>query len=119
MAEPASTGISAYLTTKLVGAIAGLLGGLSISFFWIPRSLQKHGRTAAGAMIGGISVGGALTLGGLIARWFNLNPLDIDTALGIGFLVGAMSVFTLTMLANYFSKREGSDLVTVVKEVRD
>lgn len=44
------------LLSQCLAALAGLFGGLSVSFFWQPKKLHQHGRLAAGVIIGAISV---------------------------------------------------------------
>lgn len=118
MAEPATTTISGYVISKGAAALAGLFGGLSVSFFWQPRRLHQHGKLAAGAIIGGISVSAAFTLGGLAARWVGLNFNDVDIALGIGYVIGVLCVGVIAWLANFLEKREEDDILEVVQEVR-
>lgn len=57
------------LLSQGLAALAGLFGGLSVSFFWQPKKLHQHGRLAAGIIIGAISVSTTFTLGGFIAPW--------------------------------------------------
>lgn len=116
--EPASTSASGYVISKGAAALAGLFGGLSVSFFWQPRRLHQHGKLAAGAIIGGISVASAFSLGGLVARWMGLNFQDVDIALGLGFAIGVMCVGVIAWLANFLEKRENKDILEVVQEVR-
>lgn len=107
-----------FVIGKGLSALAGLIGGLSISVFWQPEKIKQHGRLAAGAIIGAISVGGAFTLGGLVARWAGLDLADMDTALGIGFILGVASVGLINFIANFFDRREGQDILEVAKEVQ-
>lgn len=116
MTDP--SGVTGFAVGKAMSAAAGFFGGLSVSFFWQPAKLHKHGRLAAGAIIGGIAVFASTSLGGVIARQLGVDINDPDNALGIGYVIGAMSVGVLSLLANFFDKREGQDLVDVVQEVR-
>lgn len=118
MAEPASTAASGYVVSKAATALAGLFGGLSVSFFWQPKRLHQHGKLAAGAIIGGISVASSFSLGGLIANQLGMDFASVDTALGLGFLIGAGSVGVIAWLANFLEKREDKDILEVVQEVR-
>lgn len=113
--EPSS--VEGLLLAKIAGGIAGLIGGLSLATMWLPERFKKHGKMAAGATIGGISVGSAMTLGGLVASLFNLDPRSLDVALGIGFLVGAVSVGCINLIANYFAAREEDDVIDAVQEL--
>jgi hypothetical protein len=44
---------------------------------------------------------------------------DIDIALGLGWVIGLLSVGLVSWVANYLEKREHQDIVQVVQEVRD
>jgi len=101
-----------------LAALAGLFGGLSVSFFWQPKKLHQHGRLAAGVIIGAISVSTTFTLGGFIARWLGMNFKDSDIAMGIGYFVGAISVGMIAWLANFFNRREGHDILQVAGELK-
>lgn len=118
MAEPISSFSGGYVISKAAAALAGLFGGLSVSFFWQPQRLHQHGRLAAGAIIGGISVSASFALGGLIARWAGLNFSDVDVALGLGYAIGVMCVGVIAWVANFLEKRENDDIMEVVQEVR-
>lgn len=120
MPEPITTTTgTGFIIGKALSAFAGLIGGLSISVFWQPEKIKQHGRLAAGALIGGISVGGAFTLGGLVARYLGLDLADMDTALGIGFVIGVTSVGLINFIANFLERRESRDILEVVGEVRE
>lgn len=116
--EPASTGGTGFLAGKLLSAIAGMIGGLSLSVFWQPEKIRQHGKLAAGAIVGGISVGGSVALGGMVAKYLGLEMDNMDTALGIGFMMGLVSVGVINFLANFFDKREGADILEVAREVK-
>lgn len=104
---------------RLLGAFAGLLGGLSLSFFYQPVSLHKFGQFTAGAIIGGISVAMSFTLSGAICQWLGLDMNNIDTIMSIGFTVGLMGVGTIGFIANFFHKREGKDVIEIVSEIHE
>jgi hypothetical protein len=119
MSDPA-TGIAAGFTGgKILSAIAGLFGGLSISFFWQPRSLHQHGKLAAGAIVGGIAVAASFALGGVVASYLGVDINEADTALGIGYCVGVSSVGVISFLANFFANREGKDILEVASEIKN
>lgn len=113
--EPTTAG---YVISKGAAALAGLFGGLSVSFFWQPKRLHQHGKLAAGAIIGGISVSAAFALGGLIARYVGLNFSDVDVALGLGYLIGVICVGVIAWIANFLEKREDKDVLEVAQEIR-
>jgi len=102
----------------LGSGIAGFFGGLSISFFWQPKKLHQHGKLAAGAIIGGISVAAAFALGGVVANQLGININEADTALGIGYCIGVLSVGVISLIANFFDKREGQDILQVAQELK-
>jgi len=106
------------LEGKLLTGIAGFFGGLSISFFWQPKKLHQHGKLAAGAIIGGISVAAAFALGGVVANQLGVNINEADTALGIGYCIGVLSVGVISLIANFFDKREGQDILQVAQELK-
>ncbi|WP_086002479.1 hypothetical protein [Pectobacterium wasabiae] len=105
------------MLSQALAALAGLFGGLSVSFFWQPKKLYQHGRLVAGVIIGAISVSTTFMLGGFIARWLGMNFQDSDIAMGIGYFVGAISVGMIAWLANFFNRREGDDILQVAGEL--
>jgi len=117
--EPTSTAASGYAISKGATAVAGLFGSLSMSFLWMPERFREHGKVAAGALAGGIGVMTAVALGGLIIKQLGLDPESLDAALGVGYLVGAMSVGVIGWMANFFEKREKKDILQVYKEVKE
>lgn len=116
MPEPVSSG--SFALGKLLSGVAGFFGGLSVSFFWQPKKLHEYGRLAAGAIIGGISVAASMALGGIVASRLRLDMNDADTALGMGYLIGILSVGIISFLANYFDKRDGQDILEVARELK-
>jgi hypothetical protein len=117
--EPTTTTVAAgFAISKIYYAVAGLFGGAALAFFWTPAKLSKHGRMAAGAIVGGVSVGSAVIFGGALAVYLGMDPNDANTALAVGGAVGVSSVAIISLLANFFEKREGKDLLEVVNEVR-
>jgi hypothetical protein len=116
--EPTSTAASGFAISKIYYALAGLFGGTALSFFWMPEKLRQHSKLAAGAIVGGISVGSAVIFGGIVAIKLGMNPDDANTALAIGGGVGIVSVAIISLLANFFDKREKKDLLEVIKELK-
>jgi hypothetical protein len=116
--EPTAAVATSFAVSKLYYAIAGLFGGAALAFFWTPAKLSKHGRMAAGAIVGGVSVGSAVIFGGALAVYFGMNPNDANTALAVGGGLGFASIAIISLLANFFEKRENKDLLDVVNEVR-
>lgn len=116
MGEPVA---GSFAIGKLLSGIAGFFGGLSVSFFWQPKKLHQYGKLAAGAIIGGISVAASIALGGIVASKLKLDMNDADTALGIGYMIGIVSVGIISFLANYFDKRDGHDILEVAQELKN
>jgi ethanolamine transporter EutH len=118
MSDPISGIASSFAVGKALTAIAGFFGGLSVSFFWQPKKLHQYGRLAAGAIIGGIAVGASFTLGGFIASYMGMDINQADSALAIGYIVGVMSVFVLSILVNFFEKKEDKDILEVASDMQ-
>jgi ethanolamine transporter EutH len=116
--EPTSSAAGGYFLSKLAAAVAALLGSLSISLFYQPKKLHQHGKLAAGAIIGSIAVSCAFALGGWIAFMFGLDFQNIDIALGLGWVIGILSVGIVTWVANFLEKRESKDILEVADEVQ-
>jgi hypothetical protein len=114
--------MSDVVTTTLVNegllAVAGLFGGVSVSFFWQPRKLQQHSRFIAGVIIGSISMCAAFALGGFTARWLKIDLNESDMTLGLGYVVGAISNGLIVWLANFFRRHEQQDIFDVAGELK-
>ncbi|RLM20984.1 hypothetical protein BIY29_14535 [Brenneria alni] len=106
------------LISDIVAAISGLFGGLSISFFWRPQKLNNHDKIIALLIIIIISISSAFSLVGIISEIIHININQIENAIGLGYLVGAISVGLITLLANFFSNREGNDILDVATELK-
>lgn len=112
--------ILTYLSTKLASAVSGLCGGLSVSFFWAPKALHRHGPFIAGVIIGGISTSAAFMLGGIVANMAGLDFTNMDVALGLGYCVGVLSVGVIALVARFFghSEEDDADILDVVRKQR-
>lgn len=115
--DPLSTTSGSIVIGKIIAALAGLLGGISVSFFYQPQKLVEHGKLAAGAIVGGISVGASFALAGIIAIQLGLDIANTDIALGIGYLVGLVSVGIISWVANFLEKREHKDILEITDEI--
>lgn len=118
MAEPVSTAASGFALSKLYYAISGLFGGYFLSFFWQPAKLRQHTRGAAGAIIGGASVGASVIFGGAVSVALGLDPNDANIALAVGGGIGMTAIGIMSFVANFFDKREDKDIFEVATEVR-
>ncbi|AVF37489.1 hypothetical protein BV494_18080 [Rahnella sikkimica] len=107
-----------FLISQILAAFSGLFGGLSISFFWQPKKLHQHGRLSAGLIICSISVAATFALGGLVSRWLGMNFDQADNAMGLGYGLGVVSVGVIAWLANFFNRREDSDILEVAGELK-
>ena len=115
--DQAITGIS-FAISKVYYGLAALFGGYMLSFFWMPERLKKHTPVAAGAIIGGVSVGAGVIFGGALAVQLGMNPNDANTALALGGGIGMVAVAIVSWLANFFDNRQNKDLLEVVTEIR-
>ena len=104
--------------TKLFASLAGMMGGVSISIFWMPDALRNKGELIAGCLIGGMSAATVFSLIGFVIRYLDIQVHDADSIIGVGYLLGIPSVTVLGLLANTFEKRKNKDILEVVKEVR-
>ena len=109
---------SSVLFTKVMMAISGLLGAFFISIFWTPKALKKHSQRAQGAIICGIGVFSALTLGGFAMNRLGLDQNQIDNASAVCAIIGMLSVGFINFIANFFDKRQDKDFMEVVREVK-
>lgn len=107
------------LISEALLAFSGLFGGVSISFFWQPQRLHQHSRFMAGIIFGGISMGAAVALGGLAARWLKIDLNQADITLGLGYILGAMSNGLIVWLANFFRRHEQRDIFDVASVIRN
>lgn len=115
--EPAISGIS-FAISKVYYGIAALFGGFMVSFFYMPAKLKQYTPMAAGAIIGGISVGAGVMFGGWLAIQLGMNPYDANTALAVGGGIGLFAVAAISWLANFFENRKNKDILEVIQEVR-
>lgn len=115
--EPVVTGIS-FAISKIYYGFAALFGGFMVSFFFMPAKLKEYTPVAAGAIIGGISVGAGVIFGGALAVQLGMNPNDANTALAVGGGIGLGAVAIVSWLANFFDKRQNKDILEVVTEIR-
>ena len=106
------------LISEALLAFSGLFGGVSISFFWQPQRLHQHSRYMAGIIFGGISMGAAVALGGLAARWLKIDLNQADITLGLGYILGAMSNGLIVWLANFFRRHEQRDIFDVASVIK-
>ncbi|MFJ5479303.1 hypothetical protein [Pectobacterium carotovorum] len=106
------------LISDIIASVAGLFGGLSISFFWRPKKLNNYDKLIAALIIIIISISAAFSLVGIIAELLHVNISKVENAIGLGYLVGAISVGLVTLLANFFSYRENNDILDVASEIK-
>src|SRR5690606_36787388 len=100
-------------------ACSGLFGGVSSSFFWKPQRLHHHSRFKAGIIFRAISMGVAVALGGLAARWLKIDLNQADITLGLGYILGAMSNGLIVWLAYFFRQHEQRDIFDVASVIKN
>lgn len=110
--------MQAFSASKLFAAAAGLVGGLSLSVFWQPEKIRQHGTLSAGAIVGGISVGASFVLTGMICQKLGMDANDVDTTMGVGFILGIAVIAVTNFIANFFAAREKQDIFEVAAEIR-
>ena len=117
--EPTTSTLGGYVISKTALMVSGFFGGLSVAFFYQPAKIRERGTLTAGAIIGSIAVSTAFALGGVVAALLGVDVNDLDIALGLGWVIGLLSVGLVSMVANYLEKREHQDILEVVKEAKD
>ena len=110
--------VVSFIVAKIYYGISALFGGLVLSFFWKPERFKQYTPVAAGAIIGGISVGSGVIFGGALAIYLGMNPNDANTALALGGAIGISAVAIISWVANFFDKRKDKDILEVVQEAR-
>lgn len=110
--------INSIVINQGLSALAGLFGGISISFFWQPKKLHQHGSFIAGIITGSISMFAAFALVGMAANFLHFNLNEADAALGLGYIVGAISIGILAAVANFFSRHEQDDIFEMASEIK-
>lgn len=110
--------ISNIVINQGLSALAGLFGGVSISFFWQPKKLHQHGPFIAGIITGSISMFAAFALVGMAAHWLRFDLSEADAALGLGYIVGAISIGIIAAVANFFSRHEQDDIFEMASEIK-
>lgn len=110
--------IYGILFSDIIASISGFFGGLSISFFWRPQKLNNYDKFVAALIIIIISISAAFSLVGIIAELLHVNINKVENAIGLGYLVGAISVGLITLIANFFSYRENNDILDVASEIK-
>lgn len=116
--EPTSTAATGFAVSKIYYGISSLFGGFMLSFFWMPERLRTHRPIAAGAIIGGVSVGSGVIFGGALAVYLGMNPNDANTALAVGGGIGLTAVAIVSWLANFFDRTKDKDIIEVATELR-
>ena len=109
---------TSFLLTKLIAGFSGLFGGLCISVFWQPKKIKTKGTAAAYIITGGISFGFPYTFGGAVLELLGLDTQGINYPQAINFLLGVSAVAAMSYLATWLEKREGKDIVEVIREIK-
>lgn len=106
-----------WITSKIVPALAGLFGGLSLAAFWTPEKLREKGKTAAVFIAGGVSVGVAFTFTGMAAAYLGIDPGELDKVIAVAYGLGFGSMAILNWVAKFIERRENMDILQVADEV--
>ncbi len=109
---------TSFAISKIYYGLSALFGGFMLSFFFMPAKLKQYKPVAAGAIIGGISVGSGVIFGGALAVYLGMNPNDANTALAVGGAIGLTAVAIVSWIANFFDKRQGKDILEVAQEIQ-
>ncbi|WP_233973330.1 hypothetical protein [Pectobacterium versatile] len=104
------------LTSDTITSISGLFDGLNIPFFWRPRKQNDYSKYTSALII--ISASSAFSLVGIISGMPHINTSKIENAIGLGYLIGAIAVGLVTLLANFFSYRENSDILDIASKIK-
>lgn len=80
--------------------------------------MNNYDKFIAALIIIIISISAAFSLVGIIAELLHVNISKMENAIGLGYLVGAISVGLVTLLANFFSYRENNDILDVASEIK-
>lgn len=100
-----------YIGAKVAAMIGGFFGGSVILTFIRPKTIGEA------FMRGGTSVGSATIFSTPLLHALDW-PMDWETQLMAGFVVGFVSYSILGMVANFFIKKQDSDIVEVVTEIK-
>jgi hypothetical protein len=106
------------LILKCASAVAGVFGSLAMATFWLPPRLRGYGRLGSFAIVAGIGCVSALFGHAVLMRWVGMNPEDMDQVLPVSGCIGLLSFAVVNWLANFVAKRENSDALAVMAEVR-
>lgn len=99
-------------SAKLISAIGGFLGGVSLLVYVRPNSLQD------GFLRVGVSVASAVMLAPVAAAKLFDATADTDSQIlmGCGFGVGFVAWNVLGAIAQFFAARQGKDIVALAKD---
>lgn len=106
MADPSS-----YIGTKIASMIGGFIGGSVILTFIRPKTIGEAFAR------GGTSVGSAMIFSTPLLHILDW-PVDWETQLMAGFIVGFAAYSVLGMVANFFAARQNKDIVEVVSDLK-
>lgn len=100
-----------YLTAKIASMIGGFVGGSLILTFIRPKTIGE-------AFIrGGTSTGSATIFSAPLLKLLEL-PMDWETQLMAGFIVGFVAYSILGMIANFFTKNKDDDIFEVLGDIK-
>ena len=106
MVDPAS-----YITTKIVSAVGGLVGGFTMMSYIKPKTINEAFTRGA------VSCGSAIIFAVPIMQMFTASE-NWQMQLMFGALVGFVSYSVLGATARFFEKTQENDIVEIVDKVR-
>lgn len=107
-----------WIISKAAAAITGLLGGFALSVFWLPAELKNRSGFIQGIIIGGVSVAIPLVSTTIILRQLGLDLNNLDNIMFLSFIEGMGALGLINWIANFFEKRQNSDIKNVIDEIR-
>lgn len=118
MEPTTTTAATGFAVSKLYYGLAAMFTGMAVMFLRNKPTLKGHGKTASGAIVGGISVGSGVIFGGALAVYFGMDPNDANTALAVGGAIGLLAIGIITTVANFLDKTEDKDILEVAQDIR-
>lgn len=103
-----------YLTSKIISGIGGLIGGLTLFYFWKPKRFSDYFFRPA------FSTGISVLFTPIVLYYLSLHS-SLDNMLWISFSIGFLSWGFISLITRTFRKfeREDKDLLDIFKQFRN